>query len=85
MAARLHRAKATLELPGDERLEGVSVSVRNNEATVRLGTEIVLQRGQVARVVPRRRASWTLTFDNPAGDDDVWVITDEKRRCCGRR
>lgn len=86
MAARLHRAKATVETGGDgQQMEGVSVSVRNNVATVRLGRDVLLERGEVARVVPRGRRSWTVTFDQPTDDGDVWMITDERRACCGRR
>lgn len=85
MAARLARAKATVvtaEHP--DGLAGVSVLVRNNVATVRLGTEVILERAGVARVVPHARRSWQLQFDQPASEADVWTITDERRACCGR-
>lgn len=87
MAARLHRAKATVTTGGDDpqRLEGVSVSVRNNIATVRLGSDVILERSGVAGVRPEARRTWTLTFDDPASELDVWTIADEARKCCGRR
>lgn len=80
MAARLARAKATLLTPTQE-LQGVSIVVRANEATVRLGAEIVLHRAAVARVVPEGRRSWSIHFD---GSPEIWTVTDERRRCCGR-
>lgn len=91
MAARLARAKATVVIPAEEpgaeprELKSVSVVVRGNVATVRLGADVLVEREAVARVVPRARRSWTLMFDNPAGEWDVWTITDERRACCGGR
>lgn len=84
MAARLARSKATVQIGGAEprELHGVSVVVRNEIATVRLGSEILVERGSVARVVPLARRSWQLHFD---GTDEVWTVTDERRACCGRR
>lgn len=85
MAARLARARATVEVPnGDvlDKLEHVSVVVRNNVATVRLGGDVILEREQVARVVPKTRRSWQLHFE---GSEDVWTVTDERRACCGSR
>lgn len=88
MAARLARSKATVVIPpatpGDEprELKSVSVVVRGNIATVRLGSEVLVERGEVAKVVPLARRSWQLTF---TGSEDVWTITDERRACCGGR
>lgn len=88
MAARLARSKATVVVPPDEEhpegreLQHVSVVVRNNIATVRLGQEVLIERGTVARVVPLARRKWELRFE---GSDEVWTITDERRACCGSR
>lgn len=88
MAARLARAKATVtvppddEHPGGQELKGVSVIVRENIATVRLGQEVLVTRQVVARVEVLGRRSWALHFE---GSDDVWTIVDERRACCGSR
>ena len=84
MAARIARAKATVlaRSNGDvDELKGVSIVVRLNVATVRLGGDVILSRENVARVVPQGRRSWELHFED---SPDVWTVTDEKRRCCGR-
>lgn len=89
MAARLARSKATvttLTEDGEPReLQHVSVLVRDNVATLRLGADMVLRREGVARVVPLARRSWTLQFEDQSSDADVWTITDERRSCCGGR
>lgn len=85
MAARLARSKATVTVPnGDQldRLEHVSVIVRNNVATVRLGAEVLVEREEVTRVEVLARRKWALHF---TGSDEVWTIEDERRACCGNR
>lgn len=82
MAGRLFRAKATVDADGRE-LAGVSISVRNDTATVRLGQDVLIEQGGVARVIPNGRRTWTLEFSDPALGP--WTVTDEARKCCGRR
>lgn len=90
MAARLARSKATVVVPPEEpdgearELQHVSVLVRDNVATLRLGAEVLLTREHVTRVVPNGRRSWKLYFDG--GDEsEFWTVTDERRACCGGR
>lgn len=81
MAARLARVKATVVAGEHGELRGVSITVRDNIATVRLGEEVLLSAPGVTGVVPVGRRSWELRFEI----GESWTITDEKRKCCGQR
>ena len=86
MAARLARAKATVTIGADGReLQGVSVTVRNETIRVMLGSDVLLERDGVARVIPEARRTWQIEFHTPTSDTDVMTIVDERRACCGRR
>lgn len=86
MAARLARAKATVTVGADgSELQGVSVTVRNETVTVKLGADTILERDGVAKVVPLARRTWQIEFHAPTSETDQLTIVDERRACCGRR